>query len=161
MLRRTLLLCGVIVLILSGCTQASQQSIEDSLELKIKMTMLEPGRVIISAGMHNPGRQDYPGNEDYFGVIMIKDEAGNLLNEGNVYEFSKLAAGETFYPFTYEVNLVPGVYNVQFSALDKEPLKMQFEILNRDGTLILSAPADVIDPFTLYVEAKEVINISN
>ena len=154
MRKQSLLLCSLLLLFLAGCTQATRESIEETLELKIKMTMLEPGKVSISAGMHNPGKYDYPGNDDYTGTLTVLDGTGKLLNDGKVYGFSQLAAGETFYPFTYELPVEPGAYQVQFSALGKPQIEFQFEIIDKDGTLYLSAPQEFIDPFTMYTVSQ-------
>ena len=154
MRKRSLLLCSLLLVVLAGCAQATRESIEETLELKIKMTMLEPGRVSISAGMHNPGKYDYPDNDDYTGTLTVLDGTGKLLNDGKVYGFSRLAAGETFYPYTYELPLEPGVYQVQFSALDKPQVEVQFEVVKKEGILYLSAPQEYIDPFTQYTLAQ-------
>ncbi len=154
MFKRSIVMFGLLLFVLTGCTQARQESIEKKLELKIKLTMLEPGKVSISAGMHNPGRREYLGNADFEGHLTIKDEAGNLINDGKVYGFSKLAAGESSFPFTFEMNVEPGAYTVQFGALDKPPVEMQFEIVEKDGVLYLNAPYEYIDPFTMYTNAS-------
>ncbi len=153
-MKRSLLFCSLLLLLLAGCTQATQESIEEALELKIKMTMLEQGKVSISAGMHNPGKHEYSGNDDYTGLITVLDETGNMIHNGKLYGFQQLAAGETFYPFTYEFIVEPGAYQVQFSALGKPQIEMQFEIIDKDGTLYLSAPQEYIDPFTAYTQAQ-------
>jgi hypothetical protein len=118
------------------------------------MTMLEQGRVSISTGMHNPGKYEYSGNDDFVGLLTILEATGNLIHSYKVYGFEQLAAGETAYPFTYEFTVEPGLYQLQFSALDKPQIEMQMEILEKDGILYLSAPQEYIDPFTMYTVAQ-------
>ena len=154
MLKRSLILCGLILLVLTGCAPTTREAIEKPMELKIKMTMLEPGVVSISAGMYNSGKFEYPGDDDFKGVFTILDEGGNLINESKVNEFSALAAGEKFFPFTYEMTLEPGTYRVQFSALEKPAIEIEFEIVEKEGVLNLIAPQENIDPFTMYTNAS-------
>ena len=154
MLKKIVLYCTLIILVLAGCAPVDQETVEQSLELKIKMTMLEPGKLSISTGVHNPTKHEYAGNENFEGNLIISDKAVNLVYEGRSYIFSPLAAGETSYPFGYEIDMSPGSYTAQFSALGKEPLEVQFEIVEINEVLTLVAPDDVIDPHTNYTNLK-------
>ncbi len=153
-MKRSLLVGILIALLLAGCGQMAQETIEKDLELKIKMTMQAEGKLDISAGLHNPRKVDYQGTESFNGLLEVLNEAGEVRTSGETYSFSPLAGGETSYPLTYQLTLDPGTYTVRYSALGKEPLEVQFEILDKDGTLYLRAPGDVIDPFTEYTSAR-------
>ncbi len=154
MFKRSIVMFGLLLLVLTGCTQARQESIEKKLELKIKLTMLEPGRVSISVGMFNPAIRDYRGNEDFNGILTITDDAGNTVADVEAKDFPSLPAGATDYPSKYDMTLEPGTYMVQFSALGKTPVEMKFEIVEKDGVMYLNAPYEFIDPFTMYTNAS-------
>lgn len=155
MSKRSLLLFGVFwMVLLAGCSNADQSAVEDSLELRVRLTMKEPGQVSVAAGMHNSGRFEYPGTENYNGFLTILDESGRLRALGEAKKFSLLAADETFYPITYHLSVEPGLYRLKFSALDKQPVEMQFEIIEKNGRLYLNAPGEYIDPLTEYTIAS-------
>ncbi len=127
---------------------------QKNLELKIKLTMLEEGRVSISAGMHNPGKRDVPQDDSFVGEFALLSQAGNMVNNGKVYGFSSLAGGEISYPYMYELTLEPGAYTVVFSAQDMEPVEVDFEILEEAGQVYLNAPQENIDPFTQFIYSQ-------
>lgn len=149
-MKRFLLLGVLVALLLTGCGQIAQESIEKDLELKIKMTMQAEGRVDISVGLHNPRKGDYQGSETFLGIMEVIDGIDQIQVSSDTYTYGKLAGGETSYPLTMKLTLAPGKYTARYSALGKEPLEVQFQILDKDGTLYLRAPGDVIDPFTEY-----------
>lgn len=152
--RILLLLSGLLVVLLTGCMASGQETFEDSLELRVKLTMKESGEVFVAAGMYNSGRFEYPGTENYNGFLTILDEAGQLRALGESNKFSLLAAGETFYPLTYQLMIEPGTYQLKFSALGKQPIEMQFEVVEKNGRLFLNAPGEYIDPLTEYTIAS-------
>jgi hypothetical protein len=153
--KRILLLLGALLVgLLTGCMKSAQETVEDTLELRVKLTMKEPGEVSISAGLYNSGRFEYPGTENYNGFLTILDENGKLRALGEMDKISLLAAGETFYPLTYNLAVEPGVYRLKFGALDKPPIEMQFEIVEKNGTLYMTAPGEFIDPLTEYTNAS-------
>ncbi len=154
MSKPTLLLVSLLVLLLSGCAQNSQETVEDALQLKVKLTMKAQGEVAVSAGLHNASMFEYPGTDQYNGFLTILDEAGRLRALGELNKCSLLAAGETFYPLTYNLSAEPGTYRLKFSALGKPPVEMQFEVVDRDGRLYLTAPGEYIDPITEYTIAS-------
>ncbi len=155
MSKRFLLLFSVLWVVLSaGCMDSGQKTVEDSLELRVKLTMKEPGELSVAAGMHNSGRFEYPGTDNYNGFLTILDESGQLRALGEANQFSLLAVDETFYPITYHLAVEPGTYRLKFSALGKPPIEVQFEIVEKNGGLYLNAPGEFIDPFTEYTIAS-------
>lgn len=153
-MKQSMIVGILIALLLAGCGPIAQETIEKDLELKIKMTMPADGKLNISAGLHNPNKGDYQGTESFNGLLEVLNEAGEVRTSGEIYSFDPLTGGETSYPLTYQLTLEPGKYTSRYSALGKEPLEVQFEIIDKDGTLYLHAPADVIDPFTEYTSAR-------
>lgn len=155
MSKRILLsLCIFTAVLLAGCMTSAQKTAEDSLELKVKLTMKQPGEVSVAAGLHNSGRFEYPGSENYNGFLTILDGAGKLRALGEMDKISLLAAGETFYPLTYDISVEPGVYRLKFGALGKQPVEMEFKIVEKNGLLYLNAPGEYIDPLTEYTIAS-------
>ena len=154
MLKRPIFLFVIILLFLSGCASATQESVYESLDLKIKLTMTDPGTVSISAGLHNGGRFEYLGEDENSGTLTILDGKGDNRVVGEIESFGQIGADETFYPLTYGLTVEPGTYQVIFSAQDKPPLEMQFEIVDEDGSLYLYAPQEYIDPFTAFTKSN-------
>ncbi len=152
--RILLLLSGLLAVLLTGCMASGQETVEDSLELRVKLTMKESGELFVAAGLHNSGRFEYPGTDNYNGFLTILDEAGRLRALGESNKFSLLASGETFYPLTYQLIIEPGTYRLKFSAIGKQPIEMHFEIVERNGKLYLNAPGEYIDPLTEYTIAS-------
>lgn len=149
-MKRSLLLGILAALLLAGCGQFGQESVEKDLELKIKMTMKAEGELHLSAGLHNPRKADYEGTESFDGYLEVINELGEVQSRGETYSFAKLTGGETLYPLTYRLTLQPGKYTARYSALGKEPVEVEFQILDKDGTLYLRAPAELIDPNTEF-----------
>jgi hypothetical protein len=129
---------------------SGQETVEDALELRVKMTMNATGEVIVAAGLHNAGRFEYPGTDSYNGFLTVLDATGKLRALGESNKFSLLGAGETFYPLTYNLIVEPGTYRLKFSALGKQPVEMEFEVVEKNGKLYLNAPGEYIDPLTEY-----------
>ncbi len=141
-------------LLLTGCGQMIQTSVEDDLELKIHLTMGDDDKVDVSAGLHNPRKEDYQGSQTYDGLLDVFNEAGDVQVTGETYAFEKLTGGETAFPLTYHLTLEPGSYTARYSALGKIPLEVPFEVVDKDGTLYLAAPTEYIHPNTPFTRAQ-------
>ncbi len=151
MLHRKVIIACLIVLFLAGCVNATSGTAAPGLELKLRMTMEDHGKLSVSTGLHNAGIFSYQGTEHYNGILTILDKAGKLRALNELNKFEQLAADETYYPLTYDLTLEPGVYQLKYSALGKRPVEVAFEVYVKDGNVYLSAPQEYVDPVTEFI----------
>lgn len=154
MIKKAIVLGALCAILLTGCGQALQESVESDLELAIHLTMGDEGKVDVSAGLHNPRKAEYQGNQNFDGLLEVLDEDGLVQVTAEIYTFDKLAGGESEFPLTYQLTLEPGRYTARYNALGKTPLEVPFEVIDRDGRLYLIAPTENIHPFTMFTEAR-------
>ncbi len=151
MIKRKVIIVCLVVLFLAGCAKATQGTLERGLELKVRMTMEDRGKLSVSTGLHNAGIFSYQGTENYNGILTILDKAGKLRALNELNSFDQLAADETYYPLTYDLNLEPGSYQLKYSALGKQPVEVAFEVYVKDGNVYLNAPQEFVDSSSKFI----------
>ncbi len=140
----------VLLLVFSACSQKTPEpGVETSaFEFEPKLTMHEPGKVVLKLGITNTSNADQTKGEDADIRAVVTDEDGEIRNQMTIVDRPEISAGETVFPLTYEAIYDMGSYTMSITGEGVQPLSVSFEIREIDGTLNLAAHPGYIDPHT-------------
>jgi hypothetical protein len=147
--------CVFVVLLLAaaGCAWVPVNAMA-TLKPQAQLSMERGGWVSIRVGATNIGARAYPANDNFQGVMELRDTAGELLSKIEIHMFPALEPQQTDLPSELRTQLFPGTYRLTWGAPALETLTVEFDILEREGKPLLRADPRYLDPMTDYTIAQ-------
>ena len=152
MKRLRVLLTIIFLFFLSSCANLipTPAQEEPSLGFLPRMKMDEAGQMQVKLGIQNRANREQPALMDVNIRVGISDQGGTIRNELLVVDLGPIEPDETVFPLTYEGKYDEGTYRMTLSAEVIPTMYVNFAIREQEGTLILAAPPEVIDPHTEF-----------
>ncbi len=121
-----------------GCTNNQLKPELPNLTFQASLQENLGGEVLISLGVCNTGLGMFEGDDDFNGVMEVRDESGDVCTRAEIFRFQTLEHGESVFPISWRGELWPGSYTLTWGAPDYGSTLVCFEVTEYDGLLIIS-----------------------
>lgn len=151
-MKKMYLIFVVAILALSACSSPPQSQTPNPIALRFapKLSMFEEGTVHFEVGVANDSQEDFTGMKEANVQVVVTSESGEIRNQMWIGELSTIPGREAVYPLIYEAVYEIGLYVATFSGEDIPTLSVPFEIRDENGTIMLAASPEFIDPYTEF-----------
>ena len=140
--RHTKIQTLVLTLILSltatmGCTTNQLPPGMPNLIFESFMQETLEGEFLISLEVCNTGLGIFEGDENFNGVMEVRDEDWDVRTRAEIIRIQALEQGESVFPISWRGDLLPGIYTLIWGAPDYGFTEIDFEVTDYDGLHII------------------------
>lgn len=121
-----------------GCTNNQLKTELPNLTFQASLQQNLGGEYLISLGVCNTGLGMFESDDNFNGLMEVRDKNGDICARAEIFQFQALERGESVFPISWRGELCPGSYTLTWGAPDYGSTLVCFEVTEYDGLLIIS-----------------------
>jgi hypothetical protein len=135
MVRIVILLVGIGVFLMAVTLQGAREDTKPALLFEAPISVTSQGDVTIRPQIENPSKTLLEKQDNFAGVMELRDLSDALLARVEVRSLGPLAANERVSLATWQTRLPPGTYRLTWGAPSCGSVVVAFKIVEKSGAL--------------------------
>lgn len=120
-----------------GCTHNQLKPELPNLTFQASLQENLGGEYLISLGVCNTGLGMFEGDDNFNGVVEVRDKNGDICTRAEIFQFQALEHGESVFPISWRGELLPGEYTLTWGAPAYGSTDVRFDVTEFDGLNII------------------------